>query len=156
MSWSLSLKSGDFSVTGAYLGTATKQQKLVQDLRCAILEQMGTDNLHPSYGSLINGGVTTDGTVYPGVIGEDDIDFAILEIETDITRIIRNYQSSQLVRAKQDKTTYGRATLDPEEVVVDLGGINFNQVQDSLEVTITVITATDTPLTVPLPPIPVV
>lgn len=142
MSWSLRLQYGDFVVNNASLGVATKQQKLVQDLRCAILEKMGTDNLHPSYGSLIDGGVTPDGVETEGIIGETDLDLAMLEVESEISRIARNHQREQLERAKRDKLNLGRATLDPEEVLIEITGLDFDQVEDALKVLVTLQTAT--------------
>lgn len=142
-------------VSGAQLGIVDRQNKLVQDIRLCLLEKMGTDNLHPSFGSLIEGGRTPDGDEVPGVIGESDLDLVILEVESEVTRIVRNYQRQQLTRAKQDKLVRGRATLDPEEVILELGGIDFQQYQDSLRVTIHVVTGTDTvsvtlPIAIPL------
>lgn len=151
MSWSLRLQYGDFVVESASLGTATRQRKLLQDIRCALLERMGTDSLHPSYGSLIDGGVTPDGTEVSGVIGQADLDLALLEIESEIQRVVRDYQRKQLDRAKRDKQTYGRATLEPEEVLIELTGINFKQSQDVLKVTIGLQTATGDNFEIELP-----
>lgn len=136
MSWSLQISDGDFRVDAAHLSSVTGQAKLVQDFRCALLEQMGTDNLHPDFGSLIDGGVTPDGTHNPGVIGMEDIELVTLTIETEVTRIARNMQRAQLTRAKQDRFTYGRATLDPQEVLLAMTGIEFEQKEDTLQVII--------------------
>jgi hypothetical protein len=134
MSWSLQISDGDFRVDAAHLGAVTGQAKLVQDFRCALLEQMGTDNLHPDFGSLIDGGVTPEGVHHSGVIGENDLEMVALTIETDVTRIARYIQRSQLTRAKQDRFTYGRATLDPQEVLLALTGVTFEQKEDNLRV----------------------
>jgi hypothetical protein len=134
MSWSLEIRNGDFALTGSNLGTLKGSEKMLQDLRHYILERMGTDTAHPGYGSLIDGGVTPDGTVHRGVIGNPNFDFAQLEVEADIARIIREYQGRQLSRAKYDKMTYGRATLTPDEVVLGVSSIRFEQVLDQLQV----------------------
>jgi hypothetical protein len=136
MSWSLKISDGDFRVDANHLSTVTAQSKLVQDFRCALLEQMGTDNLHPDFGSLIDGGITPDGTHHGGVIGEDDVEMVAMMIEAEVTRIARYIQRTQLARAKQDRFTLGRATLDPQEVLLEVNGINFEQKEDRLRVVI--------------------
>ena len=143
MTWSLNISNGDFVVTSAHLGTVTNQQKLLQDFRCAILEQMGTDNLHPDFGSLIDGGVNPTGEVVSGVIGRTDIDEVTMIIESEVSRIARYMQRTQLARAKSDKLTYGRATLSPQEVLLSLNGISFVQKEDLLLVNISLTAAND-------------
>lgn len=152
MSWSLQLQHGDFAIGGARLGTVTGGRKLLQDIRCAILEKMGTDNLHPGYGSIIDGGITPDGAIANGVIGEADIDLAMIEVEAEINRITRDYQRQQLARAKQDKLIYGKATLDASEVLIDLQSLNFYQNQDTLFIQITYVTGIDgAPVSIDIP-----
>lgn len=112
---------------------------------------MGTDSLHPTFGSLIDGGTNTDGVEVPGVVGETNLDLAVLEIEAEIQRIVRDYQRQQLDRAKRDKLTYGKATLEPEEVLVDLTGISFVPDQDALAVTISIQTGTGDNVDLSLP-----
>lgn len=143
MSWSLQITHGDFRVESAHLGTVTGQAKLVQDFRCAILEQMGTDNLHPDFGSLIDGGTTPEGIASSGVIGETDLQMVALLIETEINRIARYMQRAQLARAKSDKLTYGKATLTPQEVLLQLNGIAMTQKEDSIQVVISLTSASN-------------
>lgn len=143
MSWSLKLENGDFAISGSRIGTVTGKEKLVQDLRNWILEHMGTDDLHPGYGSLLDGGVTPQGVVMPGVIGTDDLDLAEIEIRNEIQRIVADYQALQLARAKSDKLTLGRPTLIPSEVLLSLDGIDIEQDMDTLKVTLSISTATD-------------
>lgn len=144
MSWSLQITHGDFRVDSAHLGTVTGQAKLVQDFRCALLEQMGIDNLHPDFGSLIDGGVTPDGNVSAGIIGETDLDMVALTIETEVNRIARYMQRAQLARAKSDRLTYGRATLVPQEVLLELNGVEMTMKEDVIHVVIHLTSATNT------------
>jgi hypothetical protein len=152
MSWSLELRNGDLTVEGASLGTCTGSQKLVQDLRCHILEHMGTDSMHPTFGSTLDGGTGSDGLYNPGVIGETDLELVTLEIESELTRIIKEHQNKQLARAKQDRLVYGKATLSPGEVLYSLAGISFVQNQDVLFVVVSITTASgeDIGLEIPL------
>jgi hypothetical protein len=137
MSWSLQLSHGDFTVSQAQFGTVTNESKLVQDLRCALLQKMGSDLLHTDFGSVIDGGIGPDGSYVEGVVGENDIDMAVLFIESEIQRVVRAHQARQLARAKADRSTYGRATLGPREVVIGLANIAIIQDQDILNVAVT-------------------
>src|SRR4051812_1433919 len=141
MSWSLRIHNGDFVTNGNQAATVIRQAKMLQDLRLWILERMGTDDLHPGFGSLIDGGTRADGTEVAGVIGESDFDFAALQVEQDLRRIITEYQGRQLSRAKVDRAIYGRGTLTPQEVVINVPAINFTQQQDTMKVVITIVTA---------------
>lgn len=152
MSWSLQItEEGDFNVEASRYSTVTGQQKLVQDFRCALLEPMGTDNLHPEFGSLIDGGITPEGVVSNGVIGETDLDLITLFIQTEVNRIARLMQQSQLARAKADKLTYGKATLTPQEVLLSLNGIQFTQSQDTLFAVISLTSANNANFSINLP-----
>src|SRR4051794_27221905 len=99
MSWSLELRGGDLAIGGASYGVVTNQAKLVQDLRCAILERMGTDPDHPGYGSLIDGG-RLNGVEQESVIATDDWDVAVLTVEGEIRRIVDLYQKMQIARSE--------------------------------------------------------
>lgn len=152
MTWSLRIgEDGDFHVDAAHLGTVTAQQKLVQDFRCALLEQMGTDNLHPDFGSLIDGGITPDGVVSEGVIGETDLRMVALTIQGEVSRIARRMQQVQLARAKSDRLTYGHATMVPQEVLLQLNGVEMKQKEDQIYVTINLTAANNSNFDINLP-----
>lgn len=137
MSWSLELRSGDLTIGGARLGVVNGSSKLIQDLRCALLERMGTDAFHPSYGSLLDGGRTPDGVQHGGLIGETDWDAIAIQVDSEIRRIASEYQDRQLARAQADRVTYGKTTLDAGEAFLGLSDVNLVQVQDTLFVRIT-------------------
>jgi hypothetical protein len=152
MSWSLELRNGDLNLSGTHLGQATGAQKLVQDLRCAILEQRGTDDMHPSFGSMIDGGVDDFGNEVTSVIGLSDWDYVSLQVTNEIRRIAGEQQQRQLVRAKNDRHTYGESTLTNAELLLSLSGVKLLQVQDTLvvEVTLTTGSGREIPITVPV------
>lgn len=150
MTWSLQLHNGDFAVTGAQFGTVTNEQKLTQDLRCALLEAMGTDDMHPDYGSLIDGGTLPDGTTVPGVIGLLDINQVAATVQSEIERIAQAYQNQQLNRAKSDRLTYNRVSLSPAEVLLGVG-LTLTQQEDTLLVNIALSTARGDDINIALP-----
>lgn len=151
MSWSLKVSHGDLDLSQASLGTVTGTAKLVQDLRCFILERMGTDDLHPSYGSLLDGGFR-NGQYVEGVIGSANDEMSIVVVHSELRRIVAAYQAMQLARARQDLAIYGKATLAKGEVLLGLNNIEFTQRQDTLTVTlhITVGDGTSIPLSLDL------
>src|SRR6476661_2816084 len=100
MSWSLALRNGDLAISGRSLGQTTGPSKLVQDLRCALLEPRGFDDLHPTFGSLIDGGQDEFGNQVAPLIGSTNWELAVLRIESEIRRIAADHQRRQLERAK--------------------------------------------------------
>lgn len=140
MSWSLKLRHGDLTLSGASLAMVTNEEKLAQDLRCWILEKMGTDSLHPSFGSLIDGGVRLDGRVELGVIGTEP-DTALAMIESELHRIVSEYQAQQLARAKGDRFSYNKSTLSLREALLALTNIEATMVGDNLNIVMSIQTA---------------
>jgi hypothetical protein len=150
MSWSLQLRGGDLVIGGSTFGTVTGQEKLVQDLRCAILERMGTDEDHPWFGSLIDGG-RLNGVEQASIIATDNWEMAVLAVESEIRRIVDQYQKAQIVRSEKDRTTYGKPTLLPGEILMGVSNIQFYQAQDNLLCRVTLITGADGEITVNVP-----
>jgi hypothetical protein len=145
MSWSLRVSNGndgtvagDLVLDGQHFGTVINEAKLVQDLRHFILSRMGDDALHPSYGSLLDGGVTPDGRVRESVIGQMNSRLMQLEIESEIRRIARVYQNMQVDRAKRDRARYNKSTLTGGEILAAVTNVSFKPVADSLTVIVTI------------------
>src|SRR5215210_2858194 len=115
MSWSLELRNGDLTLSGTRLGQVVGSQKLVQDLRCAIMEQRGHDDMHPKFGSTIDGGRDDQGREVSGVVGLIDWDYAALTIQSEVQRIAGEYQRRQLARAQDDRYRFGESTLSAGE-----------------------------------------
>lgn len=151
MSWSLQLRNGDLALSGNRLGQVTGAPKLVQDLRCAILEPRGTDDAHPKYGSLIDGGRDDKGNEVRSLIGESDWDLIALRIESEIRRIGSDHQQRQIERAKRDRFTYGQSTLVNDELLADIEHIDMFQAQDRLLVSVTVKTGQNQTFTIDVP-----
>lgn len=141
MSWSLALRNGDFTLGTASLGIVTHEAKMVQDLRAYILESMGTDNMHRGFGSLIQGGVEANGVQNPGVIGKPNDPFARTMVVSEIKRLVRDYQQSQLERARADQQEFGKPTLSTREVLLSLDDIFVDQTNDQMTLTLFITTA---------------
>lgn len=150
MSWSLQVHNGDLALGGAQFATVTGSDKLVQDLRCYILESMGTDDMHPDYGSIIDGGIDSDGTVYASIIGETNPSQTEMFLRTEFSRIIREYQDMQLSRAKADRITYGRVTLTKGEVLYSVTNISFTWNADTVHVLLSLVVGSGEDIAIPL------
>jgi len=150
MSWSLQIRNGDFTTTGAQLGIATGHQKVAQDLAHWVLEPMGTDNLHIRYGSLIDGGME-NGMERPSMIGLRQDDSALLKIRAEISRILQDYRSTQFTRAKSDRFAFKNATLTKDEILYEINGIIINPKEDTVTVTIEITTGRNDPIQISVP-----
>ncbi len=127
MSWSLAIINGDISYGSQGLNTVTGSNKLVQDLSCCILEPLGTDYNDPDFGSIIEGGVDSEGNVYPGLIGGPNNSASASQITTEISRICQNYQAEQVARNQNDLNTYGTSTLSAGEALLGVSNIQVQQ-----------------------------
>lgn len=151
MSWSLEIENGDLSFAGAGMGTVEGAAKLVQDLRCAVLEPMGTDPMHPGFGSTIDGGVMPDGTYTQGIIGQPNDAYAAAYVQSDIERIAQQYQSQQQARYQQDVATYGKGTITADEALLSVEQVSTSASQNQLLVQATLQTGTGSqPAAIPM------
>lgn len=151
MSWSLELRNGDLTISGAQLGQSTGPSKLVQDLRCALLEARGSDDLHPSYGSILDGGRDEFGNDVASIIGTYDWELAAVRVDSEIRRVCAEYQTQQTQRAKNDRYTYGESTLTNDELLLDISSLQMFEAQDKLMVQVTLTTARGEPVQVNIP-----
>lgn len=140
MSYSLMIANGDLSFNGASLNVVEGSEKLIQDLACCVLEPMGTDNAHPAFGSLIDGGTDADGNVNTGIIGTPNDGYAESFVSAEIIRICNAYQAQQQARYSEDIQTYGTATITASEALMSVGNIESIQYEDSLQLAATLVT----------------
>lgn len=138
MSWSLKVSHGDLVLSQASLSTVSGSDKLAQDLRAFILERMGTDDLHPEFGSLLDGGIR-NGEYVEGVIGQSNDALSLALVQREIRRIVSDYQARQLTRARNDAAIYGKATLAKGEVLLSLSRIDTTQVEDTMNITLDIL-----------------
>jgi len=111
---------------------------------------MGQDPLHPSYGSIIDGGVDASGKPIDSVIGKTNIRLVRMEIEAEIRRVAAAYQRMQVDRATRDRNRYNKSTLTGGEILAAVTAINFTQNADSLWVNVVIKSARNTEATLNL------
>jgi hypothetical protein len=112
---------------------------------------VGTDSAHPGFGSFLDGGRAPNGVEIPGPLGSYDWNQVVLDIESELRRIEREYKARQSARMDGDIGRYRNVTLVPEEVLVSLSEIRFQQVMDTLFVEIKLLTATNIEQTLRIP-----
>lgn len=134
MTWSLHIKNGDLNFSGpGGFATVSGQQKLVQDLKCWILEPRGTDPMHPDYGSTLDGGLLPDGTHIDSVIGDVISSETLVKIESEIRRVLQAYQQQQLDRLTRENAQYGgKNTFSADEILQSILAVNLQQVADTV------------------------
>jgi hypothetical protein len=151
MTWSLLIANGDLSFNGASMDIVQGGDKLVQDLACCILEPMGTDGLHPTFGSTIGGGINADGSYNAGVIGQPNDAVAATYVQGEVTRIVAQYQAQQQQRFQADVAVYGKGTITADEALLSVGGISAVGAQTTLQVSAQLETGTgNVPISLPI------
>lgn len=121
----------------AQLGIVQGSDKLVQDFRCAVLESLGNDDLHPTWGSTLDGGIGPSGAYVRGVIGSGDLRNAQTQVESEMRRIGALLQQRQLQRVQQERLTYNKVTLSASEMLLGVTDVRMLQAGDTLYVTVT-------------------
>lgn len=143
MTYSLNIKGGDLSLGGpGGLSVVTSTDKLIQDLKCWILEAIGTDPLHPDYGSMLDGGGVPGGPQMNGLIGTTIDQTTLLQVEAEIRRILSLYQQQQINRIQVEKALYaGKHTYTFGELLYSVDGVTATQFKDTIIVNVSIRTA---------------
>jgi hypothetical protein len=127
------------------MGTVRGAQKLIQDLRVALLSPRGDDPLHPDFGSLLNGGIDELGNTNPGVIGAVINADTLLGIESEIRRVLNEYSIQQQSRLYEEMNNYGgQTTFSPDELLASIDSIDTTQVNDVVVVSVNIRTTDGT------------
>lgn len=117
MSWSFQIVGGDLYPlsTASGLGIVTGKDKTFQDLKLWILESMGTDPMHPEYGSLLDGGRLPNGTIVDSFVGSESL--SAHRVEEEIYRIVSSFMTRQKKRIDKDIASFGRTTISNSEII---------------------------------------
>jgi hypothetical protein len=146
MSWSFNIKNGDLNQSGpGGFAVVTGGQKLLQDLKHWLLEPQGTDPLHPTYGSSLDGGQRKDGTVIEGLIGSTVYKERLLDAESEIRRVLFSYQQQQRARFQREISELGgKTTFAPNEILYSVDSVDVHQVDDKLVTQVNIRTQNNT------------
>lgn len=127
----LALSGGDLVINASHgYQTLTGPPKIRQDLALALIEPLGDDPYHPNWGSLLN--------KYIGQPLTGDLE---LLVEQEARRIVTQYmntQSQAISTSQTNGTPIGYTTSD---VVVGITSINGIINYDTIQLTISLVTA---------------
>lgn len=120
MSFTISVKDGDINLKGNTFAIVTSTQKLEQELSIWLRERFGSDRFHTNYGSTLD-----------YYIGRVVSDTAVFEIQSEVERVLKNYQALQFRKFRQSPEL-----LDPSEILAVVNSVVAKPSYDSVEVTV--------------------
>lgn len=127
----LRLDDGDLVIgTDSDYAKVTGPAKMIQDLRCALLEPLGNDRFHPGYGSRLE-----------DFIALSNDEEAAFEVESEVRRVVSNYAAVQ--RDMVEAETFGgeETTFTTDEIIDSLTGISAKITDETVRVTVGLATA---------------
>lgn len=129
MSYSLAVSNGDLVRQGSSMAIVYGVSKLKQDLCLWVTERYGIDRFHPTMGSVL-----------PDYIGSLITDNTRSAIQSELFRILQNYQSIQLqgLRSSPQKYSYS-------ELLYSIDAINVAISYDTVSATVSVRNADNIP-----------
>ncbi len=125
MSRSFRLVNGDLGLAGPTVDTVSGTQKLLQDLDCWLRERFQVDRFHRGYGSTLD--------MYIGGVIDND---TTLNIESEVYRVLGNYQNLQLQRVTENPERYS-----PAELLDTVLGVRATLYYDRVNVAVSIVTA---------------
>lgn len=126
----LALQHGDLVVGSTGYATIDGVPKVVQDVRCALLEPLGNDRFHPGFGSLLDSfvGLAQDG-------------MTTSEVQSEIRRVLDQYAAVQRDRLERDALSGARSRYKTADVLAEVLSINVKPVEDRIYVQVNLRTA---------------
>jgi hypothetical protein len=122
MSYSLAIVDGDLAQRGSRLDAVYGLDKLKQDMYCWLTERYAGDRFHVNMGSILEefiGGIVSESTR--------------VEVQSEIFRVLQNYQAMQLRRFKENPEK-----MSASELLVSVDDILAQVNYDTIWVTIKV------------------
>jgi hypothetical protein len=105
---------------------------------------MGTDDMHPDFGSIIDGGTPPGQSFQQGVIGHQNNQEAAQFVSAEIQRITTQYQQRQASRNAADVASYSKSTLSAGEALIAVQDVTIAQSETAMLVTATLQTGAGT------------
>lgn len=132
----MALRGGDLVVEAGGYRMVTGHSKIVQDLRGALLEPVGTDRFHPAFGSLANR--------FIGEIMDGSTQF---RVQQEVSRVLSNYIAIQRDRIARDVVQGTKSRFTAAEIVAQVRSIDVAQNMDALSVRINLVAGDSTAVT---------
>ena len=125
MSFSLKVEDKDIALRGSQLAITHGSDKLRQDLSLWLTERFRSDRFHVSYGSILD-----------NFIGQTMEYETTVLVESEVMRVLQNYQSLQYRRMMEDSSK-----MSPSEILVSVLSVRARVLYDAVLVTIRFTTA---------------
>jgi len=119
VSFSLAIVNGDLVQKGSVMDLVYGVDKLNQDLYLHLMEGFGGDRFHVNMGSILQefiGGVVSDSTR--------------AEVQSEVLRVLQNYQALQMRKIKEDPQS-----MSASELLVSVDDIRASVSYDTVTVT---------------------
>lgn len=120
MSFTIQIQDGDIALHGNTFAVTDGIEKLKQDLTTWLKERYRSDRFHTSYGSILDGFIG-------GVVSQN----VLFEIETEVNRVLQNYQALQYRRYKSDPQS-----LTPSEILAEINNVTATASYDRVTVAV--------------------
>lgn len=117
MSTSLKVVNGDLSIKGGRLEIVSGLDKLKQDLTLWLVEKYGDDRFHTNWGSILDNFIG-------GVIQES----TRVRVQTEILRVLQNYQQLQIQRFRDNP-----ARFSPQELLHSVQSVQVTITYDKVD-----------------------
>lgn len=122
------LDDGDLVVgTNSDLAMATGTNKVVQDVRGALLEPLGNDRFHPGWGSDLD-----------SYIGTPTFSDVTITVQSEVNRVVGNLAAVQRDQIESQSLNSDVSTWTTDEVIAGVTSVNVQQTYDAVNVEITV------------------
>lgn len=132
MSYSLAIVDGDLAQRGSRLDVVYGLDKLKQDMYCWLTERYAGDRFHVNMGSILEefiGGIASESTR--------------VEVQSEIFRVLQNYQAMQLRRFKENPEK-----MSASELLISVEDILTRMDYDTIRVAIKVLNASNEATTI--------
>jgi len=120
VSYSLAIVDGDLARKGSRLDLVYGVDKLRQDINCWLVERYGGDRFHVNMGSILED--------FIGTIASESVR---AQVQSEILRVLQNYQAAQLRRFKENPEK-----LSDSELLVSVEDIKVKLSYDTIWVTL--------------------
>lgn len=124
MSYSFAVENKDIALKGSNVGIVHGRSKLLQDLTLWLTERYRSDRFHSNYGSILD-----------NFIGDVMDPLTSHEVESEVMRVLQNYQTVQYRRMQSDPTN-----LSPEEILIEVEDVKARVSFDSVIVVVSITT----------------
>jgi hypothetical protein len=129
--------NGDLAIGPGGFAMVSGVEKVFQDLSIAIREPFGIDRFHSRWGSQVG-----------DYVGLPANEHAKMLIQSEVTRIVRNYMAAQQGYLQADGVAGQKPRFGTNEIVIDIHDIQIVQTYDAFHVKVILVTQSGDQVTI--------